>query len=151
MEHYHPPPGFFRIYTPVQYHDYSSSSRYLSPGRGEGFPKFSEEFPSRFFRVPCLGFPLYGRRFYRGWKIIIPLWILFRIPGCIWAQQKSSRLCAHRSVVRAIPVEVFWGGCVVVVWVLVRLTRHFLFFSGSELFCSVFWNTDFLPPFFPFS
>ena len=39
----------------------------------EGFPQFTEAFPSRnVFRVPVFGLHLYGRHCFWGWNIIIP-------------------------------------------------------------------------------
>ena len=74
----------------------------------EGFPTFSEVFPSRdVFRVSCLGFPLYGRRFYGDGTLSSPRGYFFVSPGVL-AQQLSARLCAYRSVVRASPVDCFF-------------------------------------------
>ena len=60
-----------------------------SPGR-EGFPTFSGAFS--FFLSPCLGFQLYGRRFFWGYYIIPP-GIFFRVPRYFRSVVERPNLC----------------------------------------------------------
>ena len=60
------------------------------PGR-EGFPAFSEEFSYRdFFRAPCSGFQLYGKRLFTGIDQYHPPGIFLSFPRVFWLSGRAS-------------------------------------------------------------
>ena len=64
----------------------------------EGFPTFSEVFPSRdVFRVSLFRVSIVWKTFLRGWNPIIPPGIFFRVPRCFGSAVERPTLCIQIS------------------------------------------------------